>query len=145
MRNSHLTMQQAQERHDNALPPEDGPEPTDEQIETAFGRLVHNDAVLADFLDDWAPDTTSVFQLYQRAGLPLGNNTERDDDLYESYTTLFDIFLRNYREWLACKDKAGESRLMTEADAVMLEEAEQARQEAEDQAADDAWLERHGF
>jgi hypothetical protein len=142
---SYLTMQQAQENYDNRQPPEDGPEPTDEQIETAFGRLVHNNAVLADFLDDWAPDTTSVFQLYQRAGLPLGNKTERDDDLYESYTTLCDTFLRNYREWLSRKDEAGESRLMTEADAVMLEEAEQARQEAEDQAADDEWLERHGL
>lgn len=136
-------MQQAQERHDNQLPPEDGPEPTDVQIDTAFGRLVHDDAVLADYLDDWAPDTTSVFQLYQRAGLPAGNGTERDDDLYESYTTLFDTFLRNYRDWLARKDDAGESRLMTAADAVMLEEAEEARQEAEDAAADDAYWARH--
>lgn len=137
----HLTMQQAQERYDNRLPPEDGPEPTDEQIDTAFDRLVQDDAALADFLDEVAPDTTSLFKLYHRDGLPMGNKTERDDNLYDSYTTLFDTFLRDYRDWLAIKDGAGECRLMTAAYAVMLEEAEEARKEAEDAAADAAYWE----
>lgn len=132
----HLTFQQAQERHDNSLPPDGGPEPTEEQIDTAFGRLMHDNATLADYLDDWAPDTTSVFQLYQRAGLPLGNKTERDDELYESYTTLFDMFLRNYRDWLECKDAQGNSRLMAMADTIMEDEAREAREEAEDAAGE---------
>lgn len=119
---------QAQARYDAMLPPEPGPEPSEDHFDTAFDMLVEDRDLMAQFMDEAGPDTVTVFQLYHRAGLPFRDKTQRDDDLIESYEVTFRAFFDHYREWLG-------SRLADTADDVMQREIDEAREEAEESAA----------
>jgi hypothetical protein len=121
---------QAQARYDAMLPPEPGPEPSEDHFDTAFDMLVEDRDLMAQFMDEAGPDTVTVFQLYHRAGLPRHDMSERDDDLIESYEVTFRAFFDHYRDWLGL-------RLADTAQDVMQREIDEAREEAEEYAAAD--------
>jgi hypothetical protein len=124
------SLAQAQARYDAMLPPEPGPEPSEDHFDTAFDMLVEDRDLMAQFMDEAGPDTVTVFQLFHRAGLPRHDMSERDDDLVESYEVTFRAFFDHYREWLG-------SRLADSAQDVMQSEIDEAREEAEEYAAAD--------
>jgi hypothetical protein len=96
---------------------------------------------MADFLDDRAPDTTTVFQLYHQYGLPSMDCSEKDDNLRDSYENTLTSFLDEYRAWLESPHGVlGSTRLKDRADVVMQREMEQAREDAESEAEDDRFL-----
>lgn len=128
----------AQANHDNSLPPEDGPEPSEAHIEEAFSNLVAKTPLLLDYIDAMGQDNTTVFQLYHQYGLPRMDGSERDNTLLDSYEVILCNYLDGYREWLG-------PRLTEEADRVMQEAIRQGKEEAEEAAADDRWLATRGF
>ena len=120
---------QAQARYDAMLPPEPGPEPSEDHFDTAFDMLVKDCDLMAQFMDEAGPDTVTVFQLFHDRGLPFRDKTQRDDELIEAYETTLNAFLEHYREWLG-------PRLADTAEDVMQSEIEQAREEAAEYAAE---------
>lgn len=120
-----------------ASPDDDaGPEPSAAHIEEAFDLLVADSDLLADFISDEQPDYTTPFQLYHKyGGLPF-NNSERDDNLRESWQITMDGFFEHYRDWLG-------DRLTNKAYEVMQAEIQASRDEAAEAAADDRYFERN--
>lgn len=121
-----------QERHDHAEPREPvAMEPTFFDIEEAFDQLAQDTATQMNFLDEAAPDTTTVFQLYAKHGLPRFDQSPQDDALVEAYTGTLNAFLGAYRRWLEAN-----GLLRTVAIRVMAERVETAKQDAAEAAAE---------
>lgn len=129
------TFDQLQDRFDHALPPDDGPEPTEAHFNEAFDQLMQDDERLIDYINDVGPDTTTIFQLIHKyGGLPLNFNvSERLDVLHEELTNTADAFIDGYRNWLG-------SVLADRAEQVMRDEIDAARSDAEEKRADDLFL-----
>ncbi|HXE07092.1 MAG TPA: hypothetical protein VN612_04295 [Acidobacteriaceae bacterium] len=125
-----MTFDQAQERWDNMLPPDDfGQEPTEAQIEEAFSELVQDDERLNDFMLTSDVTICTVYQLYHAHGLPRCDGSERDDDLRDRYANEFTAFFDHYRAWLG-------DRLTDKADKIMQADMRAAREDAEEYAAE---------
>lgn len=121
-----ISFSEAQSRHDNSLPPEDGPEPTEAMEDEAFDELVANSTLLSEYIELVCPvSILHVIQAYNEAGgLPRRNKTPDDDQAFERLTDGFDDFLRGYRQWLG-------QRLVDQADIVMQRHIENAKEDAE--------------
>jgi hypothetical protein len=119
----------AQFNHDNQLPPEDSPEPSEAHIEEAFAQLVQDSDLLNTFMLETDVTITGVYQLFHANGWPTASWSERNDELRDSYALTFEIFFDHYRSWLG-------DRLTAKADEVMRAQIEEARIEAEEYAAD---------
>lgn len=105
------------------LPPDDGPEPSLNNISDALDKLVADTDRLREFCVEDGPDFTTVFQLYHARGLPRMDKSKRDDELRDLYSAAFDAVLVAYRDSLGDK--------LDEAARVEMEaEAERSRQDA---------------
>lgn len=123
----------AQAKYDAMVPDDfDDMEPSSEQYDEAFTRLVNDDSAMQSFLDDYQPDTTTVFQLFHKYdGIPSAGLSNELDATCDAMTATCKAFLDGYRTWLA------NGRLLAGmADTVMREEVEANRIEAEEYAAD---------
>jgi hypothetical protein len=113
----------AQSNYDNQLPPEPAAEPTEAHFDEAFDQLVNDDELIEQYIEECAPNITAIFQLYHHNGFPRMNRSEKDDELRDSYDTIFTHFLDGYRDWLG-------SRLAETAEAIMDQEIHDAKEDA---------------
>lgn len=107
----------------------DGPTPDLGHYAEALDTLVADSDKLSTFCMDEQPDYTTVFQLYHARGLPKRDGSQRDNELLDKYIETFDALLTHYRDWL-------DDALTQEAYKAMEAEAEAARQDAAEVAAE---------
>jgi hypothetical protein len=124
---------QLQERHDNALPPDEAPEPTPLQFADAFDNLMENATLLADYIEDRNPDVITLFQILHRHGVPSYSRSQREDMLRDRMDSIIDAFVKGYREWLGV-------RLTNEAEMLRRKAIDDARLDAEDAEDNDSYL-----
>lgn len=113
-------------------PPRVDPDPAERHFDTAFDRLVADRDQFASFVEEQDPRSlVSAFQLFHANGLPKMDKSVRSDRLCDVYEASFGGVLAAYRGWLERNGK-----LERKAREVMEAEAEEARQDAADAAAE---------